>query len=54
MAQYSFIKSAGGVLIPAIPDARAFINSKVKLGLFYMLISGELVNAAARSLDYTA
>ncbi|MHB9331684.1 nuclease domain-containing protein [Phytobacter ursingii] len=32
MAQYSFIKSAGGVLIPAIPDARAFINSKVKLG----------------------
>lgn len=32
MAQYSFIKSAGGVLIPATPDARAFINSKVKLG----------------------
>lgn len=32
MAQYSFIKSAGGVLIPATPDAQAFINSKVKLG----------------------
>ncbi|ORJ47818.1 hypothetical protein B2M27_24005 [Kluyvera intermedia] len=32
MAQYSFIKSAGGVLIPATPDAQSFINSKVKLG----------------------
>lgn len=32
MAQYSFVKSAGGVLIPATPDAQAFINSKVKLG----------------------
>ncbi|MHB9326757.1 DUF1367 family protein [Phytobacter ursingii] len=32
MAQYSFIKSAGGILIPATPDAQAFINSKVKLG----------------------
>lgn len=32
MAQYSFIKSAGGVLIPATPDARDFIEKKVKLG----------------------
>lgn len=32
MAQYSFIKSTGGVLIPATPDTRAFINSKVKPG----------------------
>lgn len=32
MAQYSFIKSTGGVLISATPDTRAFINSKVKPG----------------------
>ncbi|MEH3410881.1 DUF1367 family protein [Phytobacter diazotrophicus] len=32
MAQYSFIKSTGGVFIPATPDTRAFINSKVKPG----------------------
>ncbi|QOV70420.1 DUF1367 family protein [Citrobacter sp. BDA59-3] len=32
MAQYSFIKSTSGVLIPATPDTQAFINSKVKAG----------------------
>jgi len=32
MAQYSFIKSAGGVLVPATPDAREFIEKKVRLG----------------------
>lgn len=32
MAQSIFIKSDGGVLIPATPDTRAFINSKVKVG----------------------
>ena len=32
MAQYSFVKSAGGVLIPATPDAREFIEKKFRLG----------------------
>ncbi|EAT3848676.1 DUF1367 family protein, partial [Salmonella enterica] len=32
MAQYSFVKSAGGVLIPATPDAREFIDKKFRLG----------------------
>ena len=32
MAQYSYIKSAGGVLIPATPDARQFLDSKVPMG----------------------
>lgn len=32
MAQYSFIKSAGGLLVPATPDARNFLQSKVKFG----------------------
>lgn len=31
MAQYSFIKSAGDVLIPASPDAREFVK-KIRLG----------------------
>lgn len=32
MAQYSFIKSAGGLLVPATPDAKEFLQSKVKFG----------------------
>ena len=32
MAQYSFVKSPGGVLIPATPDAHEFIEKKFKLG----------------------
>lgn len=32
MAQYSFVKSAGGVLIPATPDAREFIDKKFCMG----------------------
>ncbi len=31
MAQYSFIKSAGDVLIPASPDAREFVK-KIRTG----------------------
>ncbi|HFK4477340.1 TPA: DUF1367 family protein [Citrobacter sedlakii] len=32
MAQYSFVKSAGGVLIPATPDAREFFDKKYRVG----------------------
>jgi Protein of unknown function (DUF1367). len=32
MAQYSFIKAAGGVLIPSTPEARDFIERKVRIG----------------------
>lgn len=32
MAQYSFVKSAGGLLVPATPDAREFLQTKVKFG----------------------
>ena len=32
MAQYSFVKSAGGVLIPATPEAREFIEKKCRMG----------------------
>ncbi len=32
MAQYSFIKSQGGVLLPATPDTVDFVNNKLKLG----------------------
>ncbi len=32
MAQYSFIKSQGGILVPATPDAQEFIETKVRLG----------------------
>ncbi|MFC0227432.1 DUF1367 family protein [Serratia aquatilis] len=32
MAHYSFVKSAGGLLVPATPDARDFLKSKVKFG----------------------
>ncbi|WJV61079.1 DUF1367 family protein [Pectobacteriaceae bacterium C52] len=31
MAQYSFVKSAGGVLIPATPDSNEYVQ-KIKLG----------------------
>jgi hypothetical protein len=37
MAQYSFIKSAGDVLIPASPDAREFVK-KIRLGQSFTLI----------------
>ncbi|EOG1814431.1 DUF1367 family protein, partial [Klebsiella pneumoniae] len=32
MAQYSFVKAPGGVLIPATPDAREFLEKKVRMG----------------------
>lgn len=32
MAQYSFVKSAGGLLVPFTPDAREFLQTKVKFG----------------------
>ncbi|CAM3715551.1 hypothetical protein BS639_17070 [Rouxiella silvae] len=32
MAQYSFIKSQGGVLLPATPDTVDFVSNKLKLG----------------------
>lgn len=32
MAQYSFVKSAGNLLVPATPDAIEFLKTKVKIG----------------------
>lgn len=32
MAQYSFVKSAGNMLVPATPDALEFLKTKVKFG----------------------
>lgn len=32
MAQYSYIKSAGGILVPATPDAREYLEKKVRMG----------------------
>lgn len=38
MAQYSFVKSQGGVLVPANPDAENFMKAKLKLGA---IVTGE-------------
>lgn len=32
MAQYSFFKSHGGILVPATPDSVEYVNTKLKLG----------------------
>lgn len=42
MAQFSFVKSQGGVLVPATPDAENFIKAKLKLGA---IVTGEFKRA---------
>ncbi|HEJ7043298.1 DUF1367 family protein [Serratia marcescens] len=42
MAQYSFYKSQGGILVPATPDTVDFVTNKLKLGA---VVTGEFKRA---------
>lgn len=42
MAQYSFYKSQGGILVPATPDTADFVTKKLKLGA---VVTGEFKRA---------
>lgn len=51
MAQYSFVKSAGGVLIPATPEAREFIEKNAAWALCFTPTLNKHVTGSASLRD---